>query len=322
MKILFVSPSGFDYISSQLIEGFHLLSKKVNDVEFKATAASTHHGAEVEDLVPVTDNDEVLKLAKEWADFIILSSAGNVLNLGDVEKIIYEDVSLVDKKIFLDGHDGNGYLIDPRHFRRYFKREYRLPENTIRSYFNTRSINFGIYNYHTHTWEENSDPQSDWKYRDIDVSYVCFTGSNEMRVKCQEILTELKAKSNLNIFIAGSDKEQPISKKEYDEILSRSKVAISLVGAGMDCLRYWEIPARGAILCSFDLTGKLLIRHNFEHWRSAVFFNTWGNMVDFINFIVLNNNVWCSIRAQADVTRKLHTTMMRAREVIMMSYGV
>lgn len=55
----------------------------------------------------------------------------------------------------------------------------------------------------------------------------------------------------------------------YIETLTRSRIAVSARGAGFDTLRYWEIPAAGAVLLAE--TPQIVIPDNFVHGREAVF---------------------------------------------------
>ena len=62
---------------------------------------------------------------------------------------------------------------------------------------------------------------------------------------------------------------QKIQPEEYRALLHRSKMALSVRGGGFDTVRYWEIPASGALLISER--PDIVIPHNFEHGVHAIF---------------------------------------------------
>lgn len=315
MNILFVAP-GFDYLSSVLKEGLHLHSKINSDIKFKCTTGNDHHSNRMNDLTPVSEQEFLDNIS--WADVLAFSSAGNMFQWSEKEKRILDEPAFKKKRVFVDGCDSNEILINPAKQSIYFKRELRYPQCFEYPVTNIRSLLFGIYQYHTELWEdpENIDYVSEFNKRDIDVSFVCFSGSNPIRRVCHNVLGEINGQKGLNIVTKISDTEQPVKKEEYDDILNRSKISVSMIGAGLDTLRFWEIPARGSVLCSFAIQDILMCRNMFEIDRHCIYFKKWEEMVSGIAKVVFDPMRWIKMRKACDHARYQHTSVARADEFI------
>lgn len=304
-NVLFFAGPGFDYSTSQLIEGLYRLYKQ-DEIELKCTQANTHHGAQVGDMYVTTEEHMLDHL--EWADFIFYSSAGNMeyCMTGPVGKVLAEPS--FKNRVFLDGHDGDQLLVNPDSLLLYLKREMRYPLCNYHKYFNIRSLQFGVYQYLLDSARDNKA----WNDRDIDVCFMAFGGSNKTRQECADVLWE----SDFKIEVHVSDDSQPIEQDKYHDILYRSKVGISIFGAGLDTLRFWETPAHGAVLCSMDLSTLLQMRNAFEGNRHCLYFTSWPMMLEQIGLVVNNKSNWARMRRAMDLCIPEHSTTNRAREAL------
>ena len=315
MKVLFLADEGFDYLSNQLMEGLWLLSKE-GSIDFITTEKVVHHGSMTDDL-PVADEQYARSLVNE-SDMIIFSSAGDWNFIEGRWGDLFRDESLAHKRVFIDGHDGNGYLCDPRMHKLYIKRELRYPEANSMIYGNVRSLLFGVYQFLI-----DAMPAPDWDERPYDISLICFGGSNTMRSECGIVLdmmndklmmhgSDRRFRINCNVQIDG----QPLSIQEYRDAMRQTKIGVNIFGAGVDTLRFWETMAHGAVLCSQDPTRQMVMRNAPEPHRHAIYFDSWNRMVEMCRMVVSDRQRWQSMRAASDRLVKCHSTKMRARQLL------
>lgn len=85
--------------------------------------------------------------------------------------------------------------------------------------------------------------------RAYDLSFIA-TISNDYRIVVRDFLKAKCAELNIPAYIRVE--KDPIERSELLEILSQSKTSVSVRGAGIDCYRYWEIPAKGVVMISDD----------------------------------------------------------------------
>jgi len=308
-NVLFISSPGFDYSTSQIIEGLYLLSV-AGHINFKSTQANTHHGAKVQDLVPVSLEESLDSLG--WADFILFSSGGDMSYFEGKLNDVLADENLTRKKVFIDGHDSDQLLLSPNSVLVYFKREMRLPRCNAYFHNNIRSLTFGIYQFLIDGLRCHSNIEDDWERRDIDVCFMAFGGSNKIRQECADALWQ----SDFKIEVHVSDEKQPIELERYHEILSRSKVGISVPGAGFDTLRFWETPAHGAVLAAADMSHVFLMRNAFEAHRHCLYFVSLPMMLELVQLVVLDKGRWVRMRRAMDKCLQNHSTTHRAGEVL------
>ena len=314
MNIVFFQSNGFDYLTSQITEGLHLLSQKDNSIELKALFANTHHGADVEDLQTVTEQEAIDNI--NWADLILFSSGGNMTCFGEDTQTVFCDPTHRCKRVFIDGHDSDGLLADPGEQLVYFKRECRPKTFHLYSSGNIRSLTFGVYQYLLDALDWHNNLDDDWDKRDVDISFMAFGGSNPTRPQCAAALKAASEEHGLNVEVHVADDCQPVEIDRYHEILYRSKIGMSLPGAGLDTLRFWEVPAHGAILSSFDMCGQLIMRNQFEGMRHCLYFQSWQAMVELARQVVSDKRRWCYMRGAADRCVHQHSTMHRAQEML------
>jgi hypothetical protein len=103
-----------------------------------------------------------------------------------------------------------------------------------------------------------------------------------------------------------------LSWPEYIDVLSRSRIGVSVRGGGYDTLRYWEIPASGALLLSEPT--RIVIPDNFVNGREAAFVEVEGMGAR------IRELASCDLEAIAAAGRDRlaasHTSIQRARTVL------
>ncbi len=323
----------FDYLTSQMVEGMHLLSKKMipnnpnstafpkrcdYEVELKCTHANTHHGAQVGDLKVVTEEEALDSI--DWADILLFSSGGNMTCWSQKVEEVFEDPAYTDKRVFLDGHDGDGLLTPNNYLLLYFKREMRQPQchrNT--AWHNVRSMTFGVYQFLIDGLDK--DYEMEWFKRTTDVSFIAFGGSNPLRQECADYLKSADW-NGLSMNVQAPSDKQPLSIDDYRAAMRKTKVGISVHGAGLDTLRYWETPGFGAVLAAADITPNLLIRDAFEGYRHCIYFDSWRLLLEHVRSVVGDKSQWTRMRRAADECITRHSTMERARDLLLMCQEV
>lgn len=306
MKILYIAPEGFDYSSNQITEGLHLLNKRNPTIveKFVCSNKVVHHGSKIDDLEITKDCSDYV----DEVDLILASSGGDLKFKESLFGSLIKSGKYRDKLVFLDGHDSNHYLFDPSLVKLYLKRELRYPEALKMKWTNVRGFTFGVYQFHF------DDIQPLYSQRDIDVSFVAFGGSSPLRATCADILSSMK---HLKTYIRVDNGKQPISIPEYRSIMRRSKFIVSVPGAGLDTLRFWEAMGFGAVLVSADINKALFIRDCPEHHRQALFFDSWKTMQDLIIEFCPKENFWTGMRLSADELIAIkHSTISRAIQLI------
>lgn len=107
---------------------------------------------------------------------------------------------------------------------------------------------------------------------------------------------------------------------QYKTCLLRARAGLSLAGGGFDTVRYWEIPAHGALLISETLP--IEIPRNFRHGIDAFFFRTPAELAEIW--------AWCITHPQDAREMALagyrrlkahHTARARALQVLWALYG-
>jgi|SRR5437867_251357 len=238
---------------------------------------------------------DIVCLASPRAESLAL--LGQLFNPARFPPIVFID-SADDAKI---RHD----LVRRFPIRIYFKREYawkragqiRQFVDCARSFRFDRKLFAKTYPFPM-SIVVDAVPVRDVQVKDIDVSFYGHA-SHRKRVKAMHVLHKL-AKDGLrvagSIFAAPTDRKyklqatpfrrlmtkildpsyasdedtkRKLSPAEYYDVLSRSKVAVSVRGGGFDTYRYWEIVACGSLLLSE--APDIVIPNNFEHEKHAVF---------------------------------------------------
>jgi hypothetical protein len=100
--------------------------------------------------------------------------------------------------------------------------------------------------------------------KDVDVAFLASPTSPE-RARVAAELRELERDGAVVESATAAD----LPWGDYIELLSRSRIAVSVRGLGYDTYRYWEIPYAGALLLSEP--PRTVIPGNFVDGREAVF---------------------------------------------------
>ena len=310
MRIVYFAPEGFDYSSSQITEGLYRIASD-GFIDFYCTNVVKHHGAMVDGLATVSE-EEAFDLVPS-ADIVLVSSGGDLSFLEGVRGRLFDDPAIREKLVFLDGHDSDAMLVKVDSVALYLKRELRYPAaNNLRP-GNIRAFPFGVYQFHLDHLDDN-----DWERRDIDVSFVAFGGSNPMRQECAKVIRAAKESGRFaHVSVAVDQDKQPMPLPEYWRTMRSSKVIVSMPGAGLDTLRYWEAMGFGAVLASYDVSRQMVVPHAPEPMKHAVLFDNYGAFVEQVAAIVSDEARWWSMRRAADrLIRCHHTTTRRAAQMI------
>lgn len=119
--------------------------------------------------------------------------------------------------------------------------------------------------------------------------------------------------------ITGLSLNETYPPDQYKNALLRARTGLNLAGGGFDTVRYWEIPAHGALLLSESLP--IEIPHDFRHGVNALFFRTPGELADALE--------WCSHHPEdaRDMAlsgyrhfKSFHTATARARQILWALY--
>lgn len=127
-------------------------------------------------------------------------------------------------------------------------------------------------------FEKLSKFRKSYQKKDIDI---CFVGaiSNTLRMDGVNILKRLDKSTNYNIYV--NDK---LPFNEYCEIISNSKIVLSIAGSRWECFRHYEAVALGSI----PLINKPYIDNHF--WNSMpkniYFENNFENFEEQIQFLL------------------------------------
>jgi Glycosyl transferases group 1 len=105
------------------------------------------------------------------------------------------------------------------------------------------------------------------------------------------------------------------SYEKYLEAINRSKIAISVRGHGLDTLRFWDIPSFETLLMADRMP---LVRPiDFEHDRSAMFFNDARELVDLCKRALTDDAMRTRIAKAGNAhLRAHHTAQARARQLL------
>ncbi len=106
--------------------------------------------------------------------------------------------------------------------------------------------------------------------------------------------------------------------KSYDQyclILKSVQIGLSLWGYGQDTVRYYEVPAMGALLLAQRTTIKL--DHAFEDGKTAVLFDTTEEMMEKLKYCLSNPEYTDKIRLAGHAwLHKYHTASARAKQLL------
>ena len=113
----------------------------------------------------------------------------------------------------------------------------------------------------------------------------------------------------------GLDLSVKFDPDEYTRRIASAQIGLSLFGKGFDTVRYWELPAHGALLFSDRVP--MHIPHDFTDGENAVFFNDLEEMDGKLDHLLGNpEEVERIARAGEAHFLRHHTSEARARQVL------
>lgn len=113
----------------------------------------------------------------------------------------------------------------------------------------------------------------------------------------------------------GQDLSQSLDPAEYQRSLQQALVALDCFGFGYDTVRYWEIPAHGAMLLAEKKP--IHIPHDFKHGESCIHFHTAQDLVESVRHYLDHPEEAASIAQRGwQHLRTHHTSRQRARHLL------
>lgn len=105
------------------------------------------------------------------------------------------------------------------------------------------------------------------------------------------------------------------TQEEYSRALSSSAIGLNIFGFGFDTVRYWEIPAHGALLLAERVP--IHIPYNFVDGESAVFFDDLPELEEKLRHYLQHPEEAAQIaRRGHEHLLRHHTSAARARQVL------
>lgn len=309
MKILYLTYPRHDYLADQIYTGLCKLLGWENITDFPYKPHYHDPAYRVPSLPQNPGSrcelDEIItRLERNEYDLLVLSTSRR--ETIEAFESIFGKVNL-PPRVLIDGDDHSHIqkdLFDHFQLSLYFKREYQLSwsHETITSWVK-KWREFGGHRELFHRtyplqFSVNLDtlPNVNGVQKDLDLSFVGHI-SHRSRVRTVKFLRSLKdirfegwvyadptdrkskfAVGPLSILkekikgdprIPEFERGVKLSYQDYFNLLTRSKIALSIRGSGFDTLRYWEIVAAKVMLISEEPF--ILIPNNFDHGKHALF---------------------------------------------------
>ena len=109
--------------------------------------------------------------------------------------------------------------------------------------------------------------------------------------------------------------ERVFTQKEYSSALLDSKIGLNLRGYGYDSLRYYEIPAHGALL--FSLKFPIVIENEFSDGDNAIFFSDVEEMKSKFAYLIKHPKLVHDLSIKGhEHFMQYHTTEQRAKQLL------
>lgn len=320
MKILYLTPWGYDYLPDQLYTGLCKVLGWESVIDFPWKAEYHDPSCKVPYLPQNPGRHYELEevrglLEQDEFDLVVLTAQRR----GTLEAFdaLSRDCS-VPPIAFVDSNDSPE--MKPDLFRRvgggvYFKREYRWQGTKSvrdmyvqwRQFGSDRDLFGRTYPLQMSAILE-SIPPSDSVARDVDISFTGYA-SHRKRIQGVRILRNasdirfeggvygdattrqsklvlgsipiLRAKLQGDPYVGEAKYNYKLGYDEHYRLLRRSKMGLSIRGSGFDTVRYWEIVASKALLISEKPV--ISIPHNFEHGKHAIFCRPdMGDLLDLV----------------------------------------
>ncbi len=328
MKIAVILPiSKSDYLANTVLDGLIDLQKEQSDLDFVVTT----------DFPSPLD---LTKYEKKENDFIEYAKVADMIVLcwgkGSTNLVLAEKINQWSKTVFVDGSElgknnrFNKEIVDAvlnetyqglgtinteilAKCSVYFRREKPYIKGIV-------AFPFGIETRYREYFKREIK-------RDID--FTCIFGQDEypiMRRQAREYLeifckkNNLVCKTNKTKGFNFDDNSKKAGRNDFYDILSRTKVGISIGGGGYDTARFWEILANGAML----LTEKIDIYDNPKERLGYERITEFTNLDDFkIRLEVVKKyldtqyeNDKIKLDKEYDDLIEKHSTKARVKEII------
>jgi len=231
MNIVMLSKRNPDYLHDAIYLGMRNLGHTVQTVPEKKS------------LQDPVDPDRVLRFGlpaqnvEGQADLLIICALYNdyMYEMEEYQRMLAYcyDTFNPKKVVIVDGADGRVDLpVLPRPYDAYFVRELLEGQN------GPPALNM--------PFAAQPEPFTMVPYAQKDVDF-CFLGSYSGQPYRLDVMTALQGYASTRGLRAHVSLD-PVPRKSYLDIASRSKVVVSVRGYGWDCYRYWETPAKGLLM--------------------------------------------------------------------------
>lgn len=307
MNILYLTDPGLDYLADQIYTGLCKVLGWQNIFDFPRKAAY-HDPASRATYLPqnpghnASFDELVSKILDHRIDLVLVSSPRR----GTLEAFhLFAKHGALPPTVLLDGEDDSRIRADVYRSVKaglYFKRELKHAVKTRRSGLRSWTVGQRIPDQfrriHPLPFSVTEIPVHSpvAKPPDIDISFVG-RASHRKRVRAVNLLHRsadirfeggvyadsrdrrsklvdswfdvIRTKLGGDPLVPVPERGCRLGAEEYQALLHRSKMALSIRGGGFDTLRYWEIVASMTLLISEP--PDILIPNNFEHGVHAMF---------------------------------------------------
>jgi hypothetical protein len=215
--------------------------------------------------LPELTLDQICEQINDF-DYIILASPREYVVKSF--RYIKDKVKLLaNKLVLIDGEDGANLqtqLINEFNPQYIFKREmmYETSYNGIRIY----PLPFSAF--------LNKLPEINDLKKDLNV-FSILGNTNQLRVKLVQKFHEFNIDNSvvdIDSGVADWDRNKPrhgkMAYKDYMSKIASSKIGLSCIGHGKDCVRYWEIPSYNTMMMTID--PKIIIPFPFKDKETCV----------------------------------------------------
>ena len=355
MKILYLTPRGYDYLPDQLYTGLCKLLgwESVVDFPWKAEYHDPSHK-----LPHLPQNpgrryelEEIRALLErhEFELVVLTAQRRGTLEAFDTlaDNCAMPPVTLVDSN---DSPEMKSDLFRRVRAGLYFKREYHWhgSSGTKNMYVKWRQFGWDrdlfrrTYPLPMSVILETVPPLNDVS-EDVDISFSGYV-SNRKRLRAVQLLKDasdirfeggvyadpttrksklalgtipiLQAKLRGDPYVNDGEYTHKLDYVDHYRLLSRSKMGLSIRGSGFDTVRYWEIVASKTLLISERPS--IYIPNNFEHGKHAIFCRPdLSDLVDLVRSYVHDEGSR-KVIAEAGYQHlvKYHTCEQRARQFL------
>jgi hypothetical protein len=150
--------------------------------------------------------------------------------------------------------------------------------------------------------------------KDIDI-FISMSNTSPFRKMYIDEIIKISKQNNYKTKIFFGDKEL-LFYDTYEELLSRSKVSLSVEGVGYDTFRYWEIPAHRTAMLSTDISKFIRIPNNFIDRKEAYFFKNKTELKVALEDL-LDNKKWEDIAEKGFKKYNNHHTPLKRIEKVL-----